>query len=45
LWRNDATGDMTNWLGQANGGFVNNPNASTFVPTNWHIQETTDFFF
>ena len=45
LWRNDTTGDMTNWLGQANGGFINNPNASTFVPTNWHIQETTDFFF
>ncbi len=45
LWRNDDTGDMTNWLGQANGGFIDNPNASTFVPTNWHIGETTGLLF
>jgi FG-GAP repeat len=37
LWRNDS-GDLTNWLGQADGGFANNANASTWVPTNWHVQ-------
>ena len=33
LWRNDS-GQMTEWLGTANGGFTDNAvNASTFVPT------------
>jgi hypothetical protein len=45
LWRHDDTGDMTNWLGQANGGFVNNANASTWVPKDWTIVETSDFLF
>ncbi|HEU0284855.1 MAG TPA: FG-GAP-like repeat-containing protein [Sphingomicrobium sp.] len=43
LWRN-ADGTLTNWLGQTNGGLVNNPNAATWVPTAWHIQ-TSDIFY
>jgi hypothetical protein len=37
LWRND-NGQLTEWLGTATGGFTDNSaNASTFVPTNWHV--------
>ena len=37
LWR-DANGQITEWLGTANGGFTDNSaNAATFVPTNWHV--------
>ena len=37
LWR-DANGQLTEWLGTANGGFTDNSaNAATFVPTNWHV--------
>ena len=37
-WRSD-TGQLSNWLGQANGGFVGNDNnALTTVPTSWHVQ-------
>ena len=43
LWRNDA-GVVTNWLGQANGGFVsNNANAATGVPLSWAVADTGDF--
>ena len=39
LWRNDS-GQMTEWVGTANGSFVDNSvNASTFVATNWHVQD------
>jgi hypothetical protein len=39
LWRND-NGDVTNWLGQANGGFVSNSgNAYYQVDTTWHVQD------
>jgi hypothetical protein len=38
LWRND-NGTVTNWLGQANGGFVGNfENANISLPNDWHIQ-------
>ncbi|MEO7410485.1 MAG: hypothetical protein ABIU10_04090, partial [Sphingomicrobium sp.] len=38
LWRS-TTGQLSDWLGQANGGFIgNDANASTNVPTIWHVQ-------
>ncbi len=43
LWRNE-TGALTQWLGQANGGFVDNhANAGNQVPTDWHVVGTADF--
>ena len=43
LWRHDD-GRMTDWLGPANGGFIDNAaNALTVVPTLWHIADTGDF--
>jgi len=43
LWRN-VDGQMSNWLGQANGGFVaNNANAAAVVPVAWQIAATGDF--
>ncbi|MEP7005168.1 MAG: FG-GAP-like repeat-containing protein [Sphingomonas bacterium] len=43
LWRDDA-GQLSNWLGKANGGFTNNDaNAFSSVPTNWHVEGTGDF--
>jgi hypothetical protein len=43
LWRSD-TGQVSDWLGQANGGFVaNDGNALASVPTNWQIAGTGDF--
>ena len=43
LWRN-VDGQMSNWLGTANGGFApNNANAAAVVPTSWHIVGTGDF--
>jgi Ca2+-binding RTX toxin-like protein len=43
LWRhNDGT--ITNWLGQANGGFASNYlNSAAQVPADWHIAGTGDF--
>ncbi len=39
LWRND-NGAVKDWLGQANGGFVDNSAASNFnVPVSWHVQD------
>ena len=38
LWRN-TNGDVTNWLGQTNGGFVGNAAASyTPLDNGWHMQ-------
>jgi hypothetical protein len=43
LWRND-NGQLSNWLGQANGGFVaNDVNALASVGLNWHIAQIGDF--
>src|SRR5206468_4057532 len=43
LWRSD-TGQMSDWLGQANGGFANNDaNAFVNVPTSWHIAAIGDY--
>ncbi|HEV2043409.1 MAG TPA: M10 family metallopeptidase C-terminal domain-containing protein, partial [Sphingomicrobium sp.] len=43
LWRN-VDGQLSNWLGQANGGFVqNNANAATVVPIAWAVAGTGDF--
>ena len=37
-WRN-SNGTFTNWLGQANGGFISNDaNAWTVLTTAWHVQ-------
>lgn len=38
LWRSDS-GQLSDWLGQANGGFVSNDaNALNSAPTSWHTQ-------
>jgi hypothetical protein len=38
LW-SDAAGHISNWLGTAIGGFVNNDaNAATGAPIDWHVQ-------
>ena len=43
LWRSD-TGQLSDWLGQANGGFAgNDANAFTGVPLSWHIAQVGDF--
>jgi serralysin len=43
LWRN-TNGQLSNWLGQANGGFVSNDaNAFTTVPTSWQVAGVGDF--
>src|SRR5829696_716587 len=44
LWRSDA-GEMTDWLGQANGGFVNNGANAWFanLPSSWQVIGTGDF--
>ena len=43
LWR-DASGRVTDWLGQANGGFVSNfANADAAAGLDWHIAATGDF--
>jgi hypothetical protein len=43
LWRND-NGNITNWLGQANGGFASNfANAFYQVDNSWHVAGTGDF--
>jgi Ca2+-binding RTX toxin-like protein len=40
LWR-DGLGNLTNWLGRANGGFVGNSNVA--VGTDWRIVGTGDY--
>ena len=43
LWRS-AAGVITDWLGQANGGFTNNSSvAASGVPASWTIVGTGDF--
>ena len=43
LWRNDA-GVLTNWLGQANGGFVSNHAVALYaVDPSLHVVGTGDF--
>ena len=43
LWRSD-TGALSNWLGQANGGFAgNDANAFANVALNWHVAQVGDF--
>ena len=43
LWRSDA-GQLSNWLGQANGGFTNNDaNAFASVPTGWQVVAVGDY--
>ncbi len=43
LWRHDS-GFVTDWLGIVTGGFqANLANASTTVPSNWHVEGTGDF--
>lgn len=40
----DYNGTITNWLGQANGGFaINDANAWQGVPTSWRVVGTGDF--
>jgi hypothetical protein len=44
LWRN-IDGSLSNWLGRADGGFVNN-DAITYtngIPTSWHVADTGDY--
>jgi len=44
LWRQTSTGQLTDWLGTPNGGFVqNSPNFSEHVATNWNVIATGDF--
>jgi hypothetical protein len=44
LWRNPTTGEITNWLGQPNGGFIgNDTNFYTTIPTSWLIEGIGDF--
>jgi hypothetical protein len=43
LWRND-NGDVTDWLGQASGGFISNfGNAFYHIDNSWHVAGTGDF--
>jgi hypothetical protein len=44
LWRSDA-GELSNWLGQVNGGFaLNDVNAFSSAPTDWIVQGSDNFF-
>jgi hypothetical protein len=43
LWR-DVSGQLTNWLANANGGFSINHNASYQIPTDWHVQPNSSGF-
>jgi hypothetical protein len=43
LWRNDS-GLVTEWVGQANGGFNSNwANVAVNVPTTWKVAQIGDF--
>jgi hypothetical protein len=42
FWRNGA-GTASDWLGQANGGFVGNGASSLAVGADWHVQGYGDF--
>ena len=44
LWRNPSTGEITNWLGRANGTFSgNDANFYTTVSTSWNVVGIGDF--
>ena len=44
LWRSANTGQLSDWLGQSNGGFViNDANAQTIAPVDWKVVGTGDF--
>jgi hypothetical protein len=44
LLRNGTTGQVTDWLGQANGGFTDNSaNASATLSTDWQLAATGDY--
>jgi hypothetical protein len=44
LWRNQITGNVTDWLGQANGGFAGNTDAAwNNASLSWHIAGVGDF--
>lgn len=43
LWRQDGSGQLLDWLGTANGGFVTNGNSTVNVGLDWHIAGTGDF--
>jgi hypothetical protein len=45
LWRG-ANGELTNWLGTANGGFAHNEsNIFTAVATSWHVEHAPNALF
>ena len=43
LWRDNDTGALRSWLGQASGGFVINPSVSGQVSTDWFVASIGDF--
>ena len=43
LWRG-ADGSLTNWFGQANGGFSVNPDFHSQIDASWHTQPENLFF-
>jgi len=45
LWRNTATGNVTDWLGTPTGAFADNSaHASSVVDTHWHVQPEINAF-
>jgi Ca2+-binding RTX toxin-like protein len=42
LWKDD-NGTVVDWLAQANGSFLANPNSQTHVDASWHILAAGDF--
>jgi Ca2+-binding RTX toxin-like protein len=43
LWRNTSNGDVREWLGQANGGFVANSAAGSSASLAWQIEGVGDY--
>lgn len=45
LWRQDMTGHVLDWLGNAEGGLnTNSANFDTYVPSDWQLVAIGDFF-
>jgi hypothetical protein len=42
MWR-DASGTLSEWLGQSNGSFAWNPNAAFQLSTDWQLASSSDF--
>ena len=42
MWRH-TSGNLIEWLGQANGSFFYNAAANTTLPWNWHVNAIGDF--